>query len=48
MRQIFKLIGAGGFLVGLYLVLVNAAGATSILRAGAGGLNSIYKTLQGR
>jgi hypothetical protein len=38
----------GLVLVGLYLVLTRAGGATKLIGASTGGLAKIYKTLQGR
>lgn len=47
-NRIVGLFGTGLSLVALYLVLVNAGGATRILRSLASGSVDIFRTLQGR
>jgi len=47
-RSVYSALGVMLFLIALYLVLVNASGATSIISSGGGSLSSLFKTLQGR
>lgn len=48
MTRILGLFGTSLSLVGLYLLLRNAGGATQILRALGSGSVDIFRTLQGR
>lgn len=48
LSRIIGLFGTALSLVALYLVLRNAGGATSILRALGSGSVDIFRTLQGR
>lgn len=48
MNRLTGLAATSLSLVGLYLVLTNAGGATSILNSLAGGSARIFRTLQGR
>jgi hypothetical protein len=48
MKGILGLFGTSLGLVGLYLVLRNAGGATAILRALGSGSVDVFRTLQGR
>lgn len=48
MNRIFGAVGTMLSLVALYLVLVNAAGATKIFNALSGGSVKVFRTLQGR
>lgn len=45
---VYGALGVMLFLIALYLVLVHAGGATSIISSGGGTLSSLFKTLQGR
>ena len=47
-RNVYGALGVMLFLIALYLVLRNFAGATSIMRAGGAVTNDIFRTLQGR
>jgi hypothetical protein len=47
-RSVYSALGVMLFLIALYLLLRNAAGATDIIRAGGATTNSIFRTLQGR
>jgi hypothetical protein len=47
-RQLVGLAATSLSLVGFYLVLRNAGGATSILNSLASGSATIFRTLQGR
>lgn len=48
MNKLAALAGTALSLVGGYLILTNAGGATSILKALSGGTVNIFRTLQGR
>jgi len=48
MRQLTGLAATSLSLVGLYLVLTNAGGATAILNSLSGGSAKVFRTLQGR
>lgn len=47
-RSVYGALGVMLFLIALYLFLVNASGATSIISAGGSAASGIFKTLQGR
>jgi hypothetical protein len=46
--MIKKLAGYGVGLIAVYLVVTNASGTGSVISAGAQGLGTVTKTLQGR
>ena len=48
MKQAIGLFGSALSLVGLYLVLRNAAGATQILKSVGSSSVGVFRTLQGR
>ena len=48
MARIFGLFGTALSLVGVYLLLTRAAGATSIIKSLSAGSVSVFRTLQGR
>lgn len=43
-----KIIGYGGALIALYIAVANGSNTGNVISAGASGLSTVTKTLQGR
>lgn len=43
-----KIVSGAGILIGVYLIVTNPTGASSVTNSISGGANSFVKSLQGR